>query len=418
MNILTKNLTTARTEQKTITKSDIGLSNVTNEAQIAKSIVTTKGDIITATGNATPARQGVGNNGQIIVADDNLTNGLGYKDPAFRNWVINGNMEVSQRGTSFTNPIGNSYTIDRYRVTSAADGGVLPNIVYSQQIITPGELDKSKYFYRINVDGSGSSFGDNSYSIVRQYIENGCALLCGNNKKITISFDARSSIVNKKIGVCASQFYGSGGTPSTTEVLIGNHWTLSSSWETYQYTINTNTLEGKTFGTDNNDYILLFFFIQWGSNFAERNGDTVAETFVGAGNIDIAQVALYAGDVAYPFEPIPFDMELQRCMRFCQKLNYNEMRMRAYLISTNEIHFCYPISEMRIKPTASLIGTANTDYLVYATNGNPQSGFTFDINSYTNKKMCYIIATKNNHGLSDAFLMISTNGSALFDADF
>jgi hypothetical protein len=105
-------------------------------------------------------------------------------------------------------------------------------------------------------------------------------------------------------------------------------------------------------------------------------------------------------------------------MRFCQKLNYNEMRMRAYMINSNEIHFCYPISEMRIKPTASLIGTANTDYLVCATNGNPQSGFTFDINSYTNKKMCYIIATKNSHGLSDAFLMISTNGSALFDADF
>lgn len=46
------------------------------DAKIAKSLVTTKGDIITATASATPARQAVGTDGQILVADSTQTNGI------------------------------------------------------------------------------------------------------------------------------------------------------------------------------------------------------------------------------------------------------------------------------------------------------------------------------------------------------
>lgn len=49
-----------------ITKSTVGLGNVTNDAQIPKSIGTTAGDIIYWSGANTPVRLGIGSNGQVL----------------------------------------------------------------------------------------------------------------------------------------------------------------------------------------------------------------------------------------------------------------------------------------------------------------------------------------------------------------
>lgn len=60
----------------TTVKSLLSLDNVTNDAQIAKSLVTTKGDLVAASANNTPTRLGVGTNGQVLIADDTETAGL------------------------------------------------------------------------------------------------------------------------------------------------------------------------------------------------------------------------------------------------------------------------------------------------------------------------------------------------------
>jgi hypothetical protein len=56
----------------------------------------------------------------------------------------------------------------------------------------------------------------------------------------------------------------------------------------------------------------------WGTDYAVRvaNG-TTAETYVGSGTIDIAQVQLCAGDVALPFMPKSVDDEERECKRYC-----------------------------------------------------------------------------------------------------
>jgi hypothetical protein len=56
--------------------ADVGLGNVTNDAQVKKSLVTTKGDLIAATASATPARLGVGSDGQILMADSAQATGV------------------------------------------------------------------------------------------------------------------------------------------------------------------------------------------------------------------------------------------------------------------------------------------------------------------------------------------------------
>lgn len=49
-----------------LTKGDVGLGNVTNDAQIAKSIGTAKGDIIYFSSSGTPTKLAIGQNGQVL----------------------------------------------------------------------------------------------------------------------------------------------------------------------------------------------------------------------------------------------------------------------------------------------------------------------------------------------------------------
>ncbi len=51
-------------------------------ASIAKALVTTKGDIVTATADATPARLGVGSNGKVLTADSAEETGMKWETPA------------------------------------------------------------------------------------------------------------------------------------------------------------------------------------------------------------------------------------------------------------------------------------------------------------------------------------------------
>lgn len=64
-----------------VTKAQVGLSNVTDDAQIAKSIGTAKGDIIVFTASGTPVRLTVGSNGQILVADSAQPSGINWSTP-------------------------------------------------------------------------------------------------------------------------------------------------------------------------------------------------------------------------------------------------------------------------------------------------------------------------------------------------
>jgi hypothetical protein len=236
-----------------------------------------------------------------------------------KNWVMNGNMEVAQRGTTLIYTSWYTYLVDRFSNICNLDGATFPVLTYSQQKLTSGDIPNSYYYYRLNTNGAGSSFGANSYCQLLHYIEHGVRNLCGLNKKITIVCYARSDIPNKKLGISIRQSYGSGGNPSSQEVIHGHYVTLTSIWTKYTFTFTTNTLIGKSFGTNNDDALIVNFYYAWGTSRAIQVGDNTEETFVGAGNIDIAQVALYAGDVAYPFEPVPFDIELQRCMRYYEK---------------------------------------------------------------------------------------------------
>lgn len=237
-----------------------------------------------------------------------------------RQAVMNGNFDIWQRNTTFTNPSTSTYMADRWRNFINLDGGTPPsNIVISRQAQTPGDLAGSFYFLRVAPDGAGSGYGVNADYTILQRIEHGTRMLAGNGKTITMSFWARSSISGKKLGVGLGQGYGSGGTPTSLETIIGDKFTLTSSWQKFTITFTTNTLSGKTFGTNNDDYLQIAFSFMWGSTRgANYNSSGVAENWA-SGTIDIAQVQVCAGDVALPFQPKSFGEELRACQRYYRK---------------------------------------------------------------------------------------------------
>lgn len=280
-----------------------------------------------------------------------------------RQAIINGNFDIWQRGTSLASLTDstNTYLADRWYFYGAKDGGTPPTIAQSRQVQTPGALDNSFFHYRVAVDGAGSSYGNSMVYGLFQKIEHGTRYLCGDGKKITISFKARSSIANKKIGVLVSQTYGTGGSPSSTEVINGDNFALTSDWQEFSLTLTTNTLSGKTFGSNYDDSLILCFYICWGSTYQDRVGASAAETWGGSGNVDIAQVQVCAGDIALPFEPKSFAEELLACQRYYQKsYQYNDAPGTVTAANTIQIPtafvrtpylFSLSISRMRVQPS-------------------------------------------------------------------
>lgn len=250
-----------------------------------------------------------------------------------KNYCINGNFDIWQRGTSFTNPANFIYTADRVQISSGVDGGTPPTIVHSMQTLTPGELDKSFYYYRINANGTGSAYGNSSYyATMFQQIENGTRLLCGLNKKVTFSFYARSNIAGRIVVIEAIQWYGTGGSYSALERLTPLRITLTSSWTKYAYTFTTNTLSGKTFGTNKDDKLT---FQLWTQGGAAYNSIITSPIAWASGNIDIAQVQINAGDTALDYVAPTFEDELRKCMRYYEDGDGYRQKCVAGLATAN-----------------------------------------------------------------------------------
>lgn len=226
-----------------------------------------------------------------------------------RQAVVNSNFTIWGAGTSFSDPANNSTTADKWKAGFVLATGTFPTIVHSRQDLTAGDVFGSFYNYRINTNGAGTSLATTENYKIYQDIIGGTRFLAGASKKITVSFYAKSSIASKKLGINVIQNYGTGGSPTADETITGDNITLTSSWAFYSFTYTLNTLVGKTFGTNNDDYIRLQLWTMWQSGTQSQVGASSAENFGGSGNVEVSQVQVCSGDVAleYKAKALPYE---------------------------------------------------------------------------------------------------------------
>tara|TARA_R100000951_G_C2635857_1_gene179280 strand:- start:237 stop:1226 length:990 start_codon:yes stop_codon:yes gene_type:complete len=201
-----------------------------------------------------------------------------------RNLIINGAMQVAQRGTSFTSNNSVDYTLDRW--------GVFANgqITTTQQTFTVGQTsvpNEPTNYVRWNVTSYSS--GDNLYQKVEDV-----RTLAG--QYATLSFYAKSD-TNITTRPRFIQDFGSGG--SSDVITTTDTADITTSWQKFVITTAIPSISGKTIGA---------------SNYLEIEILRVTDTFTG--QIDLAQVQLEVGETATPFEHRSFGDELARCQRY------------------------------------------------------------------------------------------------------
>ena len=229
-----------------------------------------------------------------------------------RNRILNGDMRVSQRGTSFT--ANGLYTLDRWTIYNS--GGTF---TVTQETAASGsqpEAGMSK-FLRISRSSPSGIF------YLTQKIED-VSLYDG--YAVTVSFYAKAN-TNITLPVRLVQEFGSGGSAPVT---VGSaNMNITSSWAKYTASFTLPSLSGKTVGT---------------SSFLECTFDTPA-TY---STLDITGVQLEPGSVATPFERRSYGQELALCQRYYQR--YSNLSMRQYVSNVMRFDTQLPV-QMRANPT-------------------------------------------------------------------
>jgi len=260
------------------------------------------------------------------------------REPNFRNIIINGGMDLAQRGTSQASVGSTSgyFTVDRFQY---AKGGTVNGVfTMSQDTDVPSGQGFAKSL-KMDVTTADASIGANAQYNIRQRIEgqNLQYLKKGtsNAESTTVSFWVKS---NKT------------GTYIVSLVDTDNSRTISKS-----YTINsastwekkTITCDGDTTGTLDNDNAVsldVMFRLGVGSDFTSgtlaTSWESTTNANVAVGQVNLADstsnewyitgVQLEAGSVASDFEFLPVDVNLNRCLRYYEGGDANSNAVNIY----------------------------------------------------------------------------------------
>ena len=301
-----------------------------------KSLVDAKGDLIAASANDTPARLAVGANGETLVADSSTSTGLRYQSAFNGNAVINGGMDIWQRGTSAAGSYP-TYLADRWMNYRAVAGST-----YSRQNTSDTtNLPFIQYCQRVSRD-SGNTATNLLY--ISQSLENEQSRMFA-GQTVTLSWYARAganfSAASSNMGYDLA--YGTGtnqnliaGFTGQTNVASGTK-TLTTTWQRFSVT-GTVSASATQLG------INLYF--------------TPVGTAGAADYMEITGVQLELGSVATTFKRAggTIQGELAACQRYYWRTSntgYGHYSLGyAELATQLNISFSFP-STMRTVPSVS-----------------------------------------------------------------
>ncbi|MEO0368847.1 MAG: hypothetical protein AAF197_08690, partial [Pseudomonadota bacterium] len=227
------------------------------------------------------------------------------------NAIINGSFDFWQRGTT-QNTYGYG-SADRWQNFFVGSTATLSRQAFDiDQTAAPGE---PKYFARVDATTDGSA---GNFVIFSQSIE-GANKFAG--KTVTVIFSMKADAA-KDIAVELFQNFGTGGTPSPNQHATPETVSVTDSMATYAVAIDIPAVTGKTLGTDGNDFLSLYFWLDAGSNFDARSNTLGNQS----GIFDFAQVCVVEGNwTEFPSLPdIPRNhvLERQLCERYYKVINF------------------------------------------------------------------------------------------------
>ena len=246
----------------------------------------------------------------------NITNNLSN-----RNLIINGAMQVAQRGTSFADSASGSYTLDRFLIQNSSG---TPAFTITQDTDAPIGFNNSLKVACTTADASpaAGSFSRIRYSVEAQDLQP-LAKGTSSAKASTLSFYVKTN----KTGVYTVFVFDD----DNTRMMSASYTVSDTNWNRYTISIPADTTGA--LANDNGAGYVIHWGLSLGSNRTSGSLQTswgsYAQGNEHVGNVNFADntsnvwaitgVQLEVGSVATDFEHRSFGQELALCQRYYEK---------------------------------------------------------------------------------------------------
>jgi hypothetical protein len=365
--------------------------------------IDTKGDLVVGTGADTFDKLAAGSNGDTLVADSSASTGLRYQGnyAAGKNKIINGNMRISQRGTSFAIAANTTYTLDRF---VAAYSTALPTAwTVSQETFTPGTAPVAGYESANYLRSTLTTIGTATFVSIRQLVED-VRTFAG--QTVTFSFWAKAD-ADCTISLSSTQVFGSGGS-GAVDALTTTSQAITTSWVRYSFTYAVPSISGKTIGT--NSYINV--------RINHPNGQN--------STIDTWGWQLEAGSVATAFETATGTIqgELAACQRYAYRISGSDGNAGANVIAlgcnNTATSFRAPLRfPVKMRKIPSMTSSNSSGHFTITGNGNVSTNYSTVGLDFASLDSANLDVTTSGQTIGQALVLYTSNSSSslLFDAE-
>jgi hypothetical protein len=287
-----------------------------------------------------------------------------YSDGALssRNLIINGAMQVAQRGTQTGHASG--YTLDRWNVRTTGSA----RFTVSQDTDVPSGQGFGSSI-KIDVTTADTDAGTSDFGALRTILEGqdlqNIRKGSSSAKELSLSFWIKSTVT----GTYTVELYDSDNARQVSASYTVN---TSNTWEKKTITFPADTTG--SFDNDNGASLYIQFGLAMGSDFAGGTLNTTWSTVTGANrfagqvnafsstsnNIYFTGIQLEVGDTATPFEHRSYGQELALCQRYYQKRSASSASGEVFsttaasIAGTNSQPWFFLPTTMRSSPTMTL----------------------------------------------------------------
>jgi hypothetical protein len=300
-----------------------------------------------------------------------------------KNIIINGAMQVAQRGTSSSGlgaTTAGYTTLDRYAAYAGADA-TAGRYTMSQSAVT--DLEGFSNALKIDCTTADTSIAAGEALLIQQGIEGfnlqQLKATSTTTRAFTLSFYAKSNASR----AIATEINITNGTNKSASKLH----TIGTSWARYTFTVPAAS--STQIDNDNTNEMQVNFWLHAGSTYS---GGTITNVFAanananraaGAGSIfsstdntlEITGIQLEVGSQATPFEHRSFGEELKLCQRYYIKdtTEYKVFTDHATDSGSRAANFFFPTT-MRAQP--SMTANPNAGSVTYSSRTTGGVGYT------------------------------------------